>query len=223
MNADLAAYWHLLYILATPGLVDRIHAEIAPYARVTKPESIGSFAEAPRLSLSYEGLSKKCPLLRATYFEAMRLSARPSSTQKLTSDVTISEDGQGLKSSSYILHKGEYLRISHDLHMRDPKYFEDPDTFEPQRFLVQNSDGTQSAEMGTMRPYGSGPSICKGREFAERQCLSFVAGMLAVWDIQPANKKTGWVIPRKKASSTVCRPVHDTRVRIKQRAFEWDK
>lgn len=114
------------------------------------------------------------------------------------------------------------MRVSHDLHMRDPKYFEDPETFNPERFLVQNKDGTQSAEMGTIRPYGSGPSICKGRMLAERQCLALVAGVLVCWDIQPANKKIGWVLPRKESVGAVCRPAYETRVRIRQRVFKWD-
>lgn len=221
MNANMIAYWHLLYILATPGLVDKIRTEVAPYAKVTKPESIGGFTEAPKLALSADGLCKKCPLLKATYFETMRLSTRPSSTRRITADVTISGDTNGPKSPSYILHQGEYVRISHDLHMKDPKYFEHPEKFNPERFLGQNKDGTQSANMGTIRPYGNGMSACNGQTFAERACLSFVSGILACWDIQPASK-AGWVIPKMTLSSTVCRPVNDTRARITERSFKWD-
>ena len=152
----------------------------------------------------------------------MRLSARPSSTRRVVADVTITGETHAASSRSYMLRKGEYVTISHDLHMRDPKYFADPETFSPERFLMQKNNGTQSAEMGTIRPHGAGRSTCKGRIFAERACLALVAGVLVCWNIEPADKKTGWVIPKQERSSAVCRPAHETRVRIKQKTFKWD-
>lgn len=120
------------------------------------------------------------------------------------------------------MRKGEYATLPHDLHMRDSKYFKDPMKFDPERFIVQNEDGSLSTGMGTIRPYGGGYSMCKGRVYAEKECLSLVAGVLSFWDIEPADKKVGWVIPEQIKASAVSRPVHDTRVRIKRRKFEWE-
>jgi hypothetical protein len=50
-----------------------------------------------------------------------------------------------------------------------------------------------------------------------------VAGILALWDIEPADKKKGWVIPALEKTSAVARPVNDTRVRIRRRVFDWEK
>lgn len=202
--------------------MERLRAEVAPYAQVSKPASIGNFSEAPKLTISHEGLSTKCPLLKATYFEAMRLSSQPWSIRQIARDVVISGDKRATDSASFALHKGEYITVPHDLHMKDPKYFKDPEKFIPERFLVEKEDGTVSAEIGTVRPYGGGPSMCKGRIFAERECLSLVAGILVFWDIEPANKKAGWVIPKQKKTSAVSLPVHETRVRIKRRKFDWE-
>jgi cytochrome P450 len=152
----------------------------------------------------------------------MRLSARPSSTRKVAVDITIPGDTDAKDSPSYILHKGDYVTVKHGLHMRDPKYFEDPETFNPERFMVHNEDGTSSVDMGTIRPYGGGQSICKGRIYAERECLALVAGILVCWDIEPTDKKAGWVIPKQKRTGAVCRPVRETRVRIRPRSFTWD-
>jgi hypothetical protein len=65
--------------------------------------------------------------------------------------------------------------------------------------------------------------MCKGRIYAERECLAFVAGILTFWDIEPADKKAGWVIPKQLKMSAVSKPATETRVRIKRRVFEWEK
>jgi cytochrome P450 len=218
----MLVYWQILYILSTPGLVDRLQAEIAPYAAISKPLSVGNISEAPRLTLSYQGLSEKCPLLKATYFEALRLTDQPWSIRKVSQDVVIPGNKKSADPTSFLLHKGEYVTMPHDLHMRDPKYFEEPEKFQPERFLAHSEDGTFKTDMGTMRPYGGGSSMCKGRVLAERECLSFVAGVLAFWDIEPVDKKAGWVIPGQQKTGAVSRPMHDTRARIKRRRFEWE-
>ena len=221
INANLLVYWQLLHILATPGLADRLRTEIAPYARISKPTSIGSISEAPKLVLSPEGLSGKCPLLKSTYFEALRLSAQPWSVRQLASDVVIAGDKTAPDPASYILRKGEYVTVPHGLHMRDPKYFQAPEKFDPDRFVVGNGNNSLSTDIGTIRPYGGGTSMCKGRVFAEKECLALIAGVLVFWDIGPVDKKAGWIIPGQKKTSAVSLPVHDTRVRIKQMPLDW--
>lgn len=125
--------------------------------------------------------------------------------------------------TSYVLRKREYVAMPHDLHMRNPKYFSSPEKFTPERFLVHGENGKLSAEMGSIRPFGGGPSMCKGRVFAEGECMSLVAGVLMYWDIEPADKKAGWVVPEQKKMSAISLPVVETRVRIRRREFEWDE
>ncbi|KAI9646972.1 hypothetical protein NHQ30_004973 [Ciborinia camelliae] len=229
VNATLVVYWHLLYILSTPGLVSKIRAEISPYATVTPGEKIGSFAEAPRLHLSHEDLSKKCPLFKSTYLEAMRLSSQPASIRKIENDITLTNapsntDPVKTSAAIYALHKDEYVTLPHVLHMRDPSYFTSPSTFDPERFLATDETGKISVDPGTIRPYGGGPSMCKGRVYAERECLAFVAGILMYWDIEPVaekgEKKGKWKVPGMVKTSAVCLPDKETRVRIKRKVFD---
>lgn len=63
--------------------------------------------------------------------------------------------------------------------------------------------------------------MCKGRVYAERECLSMVAGILAMYDIEPVNEK-GWVIPGQRKATAITLPLYDTRVRIRRRHFAWD-
>ncbi|KAG4034067.1 hypothetical protein MFRU_003g00430 [Monilinia fructicola] len=228
VNSTLLVYWHLLYILSVPDLVDRIRAEISPYATITPGEKIGSFAEAPHLNISHEDLSKKCPLFKSTYLEALRLSSQPASIRTVEKDITLTnalsnKDAEKTSADIYILHKNEYVTLPHDLHMRDPSYFTSPNTFNPERFLTTDETGKMTASPQTIRPYGGGPSMCKGRVFAERECLAFVAGVLIYWDIEPApekgEKKGKWKIPGMVKTSAVCLPDKDTRVRIKRKVL----
>jgi cytochrome P450 len=222
VNANLVVFWQLLHILATPGLLERLRAEVAPFVQISKPETIGKISEAPKLTINHEGLSKKCLLFRSTYFEALRLNSQPWSIRSIASDIIIPGDKKSPNSVSFIMHEGEYVTIPHNLHMLDPKYFKDPTQFDPERFLVQNEDGSLSTDQGTIRPYGAGPSMCKGRIFAERECLALVAGVLMFWEIEPADKKAGWVIPKQKKTTAVSLPATEVRVRIKRRRFEWE-
>lgn len=224
INASMLVYWQVLYILSTPGLAQRIREETAPYTVVSKPISIGTISEAPKLSISHEELAKNCPLLKATYFEALRLTSQPWSVRYVAHDMSIQGDKKnGTDPASFLLKKGEYVTVPHDLHMRDPAYFRDPETFDPERFLERSENGMLSTHVGTIRPYGGGPSLCPGRIFAERECFALVAGVFAFWDIEPANKKAGWVVPKQKKTAGVSSPVGDTRVVIKRRRFEWEK
>lgn len=144
----------------------------------------------------------------------------PWSVRSVASDITLSTSKTSSSPTSFTIPKGDYITVPHDLHMRDPQYFNDPETFNPERFLVHNSDGSLSTDMGTIRPYGGGPSMCKGRVFAERECLALVAGVLVMWDFQPVSGD--WTIPALKKTSAVSLPEHDTRARVKRRKFEWD-
>ncbi|CAG8984016.1 hypothetical protein HYALB_00002956 [Hymenoscyphus albidus] len=227
INSSLLVYWHLLYILSTPDLLSRLRTEIAPYATVEKPLSIGKISEAPRLSINHEGLAKNCHLFKSTYFEALRLTDQPWSVRKVSNDVVISGDGgeeeeNGENGEKYVMREGEYITMPHDLHMRDPIYFVNPEKFEPERFLERDEEGNGRAEMGSIRPYGGGVSQCKGRGLAERECISLVAGIIAFWDIELVDKKKGWVVPPQVKTTAVARPLFDTRVRIRRRKFEWE-
>jgi len=130
--------------------------------------------------------------------------------------------------TTYIIRKGEYISIPHELHMLDPAYFPDSTTFIPDRFIVtkENKDNEgkrevrKEVEMGTIRPYGGGSGMCKGRIFAERECLALVAGILRMWEIEPVGGK--WEVPEQKKMSAVSAPKRNTRVKIRRRVFEWD-
>ncbi|KAI9841922.1 MAG: hypothetical protein M1837_000308 [Sclerophora amabilis] len=154
------------------------------------------------------------------------------------------------------LQAGGFVTIPHSAHHMDPDYYASPETFIPERFLVPASTATATAtttaagtetktpppssekeqpkmrvDIGSLRPYGGGEGLCKGRNLAERECLAMVAGILALWDFEPvpaANKGTKkkgtekekektWRIPKHQNGNSVFKPVGDLRVRVRRR------
>ncbi|SZF04291.1 unnamed protein product [Blumeria hordei] len=221
-NTNMLVFWFILHVYSSPGLVKSIRDEINLYALVTPGITIGKFSEAPRLSLNPKMLSKSCPQLRAALFETLRLHSKAWSVRAVSEDIEISNNQKELGFAPFHLNKGEYVVIPNSVHMNDPTYYRDPLSFKPERFLTYNDDGSISANVDAIRPFGGGSSACKGQEIAENECLLLVAGVVTYWEIEPANEVSGWVVPNKVGSSYISRPAHDVRVKIKRRKFPWE-
>jgi hypothetical protein len=72
--------------------------------------------------------------------------------------------------------------------------------------------------MRHLNAFGGGHSVCKGRYFAEREVLIFVAGLLNTWDFAPSGK--GWEQPGKHYNGTgTANPKRNVRVRISKRGL----
>ncbi|KAI9785035.1 MAG: hypothetical protein M1839_001232 [Geoglossum umbratile] len=217
-NANSLCFWMILRILATPGLVNCIRAETEPYVQASQPDNVLGLAEPPTLRISLAELRAGCPLLKSCYFETLRLDSAPWSVRHIVKDFTITEDeknGPG-DTRSFALKAGEYLGIPSDVHQSDPRYFPSPELFKADRFLVQKPGGKTEADIGTLRPYGGGVAMCKGKLFAEGEVLAYVAGIITLWDFEPIGAD-GWRIPSHVKASGVTFPKTDIRVRIRRR------
>lgn len=174
-------------------------------------------------------LGDECPLLKACYLETIRLDANIQSNRKIVKDFKFAEsdDAASQGDQSLTMTAGSYIHALHYLHHTDPVYFEDPNTYRPERFLRRVETNEKPGSIGshqttvvdqmTLRPYGSGNSVCIGRVLAERVCLYLVASILHTWDIQPADLATGWVIPGHISMAGVCSPDKDVRAKISLR------
>jgi hypothetical protein len=63
---------------------------------------------------------------------------------------------------------------------------------------------------------GSGVGMCKGRDFALKECLAFTAAIVALWDVEPAGGGQ-WKMPKHRRAAGVYGPSGDTRVWLKRR------
>lgn len=223
-NSPNVVFWHLLRMYASPTLLEEIRKEVAPYVKIVRQESGFAFQEAPKLSIDTEALVKSCPLLKASFYETLRLDSAPLSFRGVTADLTITVSAEDAaiagvaQPRSYELKKGDTVAIPHAVLHTDPKYFANPRDYDPMRFISTDSEtGQRKANVHTIKPFGGGVSGCKGRAFAERKLLAFAAAIITMWDVKPA-QEGGFTIPEHRPSGAAYLPRKDVRVRITQRA-----
>ena len=123
-------------------------------------------------------------------------------------------DGQ----QEHHLKSGTWISAVHAVLQKDSSVYPEPEKFIPDRFLESDKEnGNKVARYGKLRPWGTGPGMCKGRIFAEKEILGIAAAVIALWDIEPVSKV--WKVPAMRPGTGVNRPVHDVRVIIKKRVM----
>ncbi|KAL4868233.1 hypothetical protein BDV12DRAFT_186067 [Aspergillus spectabilis] len=225
-NSPNIVFYHLLRLYAEPSLLEEIRKEIAPFVKVSRPtrEETGfPILEAPRISIDIDKLSDSCELLKATFYETLRLDSAGLSFRQLTADLTLSEMEEEAAradrsaSQSYSLKSGELVVIPHGVLHNDAAIFSNPHQFDPLRFIQTDpSTGQKRAKAETMTPFGGGMPACKGRAFAEKKVLALSAAILSLWQVEPRDGKE-FKIPEHRISSAAFLPKNDIRVRISPR------
>ena len=172
-NANPVVFWLLWHVYSDPELLAEVRHEIDRHVKVISPKSELPIAEPDRLDINMEGLHRSCPLLKASYFETMRLDVQATTYRSVTADFTITESPEDAamvgmsKPRTYKVPKGQYVCVPHSVHQRDGRYFKDPAAFNPKRFYVIDKEKPDeiTVEMGSMHPFGGGPNMCKGKQF----------------------------------------------------------
>jgi cytochrome P450 len=77
--------------------------------------------------------------------------------------------------NGFVIPKGSYVHVSQFLMHRDPRYYADPERFEPERWTAE---GIAARPKFSYFPFGAGGLQCIGESFAWTQAL-LVIGMLA--------------------------------------------
>ncbi|GAB7362374.1 hypothetical protein MBLNU230_g2699t1 [Neophaeotheca triangularis] len=221
-NSNSLIFWMLNHIYADGDLLTAIRAETAPYATPHQPAQEFPIPEPPRLSnLDIDALCAHCPLLKAVYIECLRLDTASWSLRHVQNDfhLTPRDSKPPNTTRPYLLPANSYAHAAHDLHNTDPKAFPDPLEFRPERHIRYDA-GTgamKSAELGTLRPYGGGASMCKGRAFALKECMGFVAAVVAMWEVERKGGGGEWVLPGHRKATGVYGTGEDVRVWVRRR------
>jgi len=111
----------------------------------------------------------RLPVLRAFIMEALRLypPAYALFLRRATCDVAM---------SGFTIRKGDLVQITPYAMHRDPRWFAEPDRFDPARFL--DSEATLPK---AYLPFGNGPRICIGQGFGMMEVCLVVASLLQRW------------------------------------------
>lgn len=114
--------------------------------------------------------------------EALRMWSGPATDRKCVRDYVL-DDGAGWK---FPIETGTCVMIpSYAIH-RDPKYYPNPDRFDPERF---SEERRADINMTMYLPFGAGPRNCIGSRFALMEMKAIVYGLLLNFSIE-RNEKT---------------------------------
>ncbi len=149
-TATAMTWWSGL-IARHPEVAERIHAEVDAVlqGKTPTPDTL-----------------QQLPWLQASLKEAMRLypPAAVLMTRRTIKDVKV---------GSWTLSKGQLIAFTPYVIQRDPRWFESPDEFKPERFLP----GAPDVPRGAWMPFGTGPRVCIGQHFAMLE-MGLIAAML---------------------------------------------
>ena len=121
-----------------------------------------------------EDLPERLPLLRRILEESLRLypPAPRMDRQAVEAD----------RLGDYDVEPGDIVSIWPWLLHRHRKYWDDPDAFDPDRFLPEAKANRHRFQY---LPFGGGPRVCVGARFATAEALVVLAHWLSRWTFAP--------------------------------------
>ena len=109
----------------------------------------------------------------------------------------------------YSVPKGCTITISQWVTHRDPRYFEDPETFKPERWV---DDLEKQLPRGVYIPFGDGPRVCIGKGFALMEAILLLATIAQKFSLNLVPE-----FPIVPQPSITLRPEYGIKVVVKRR------
>lgn len=214
-------FWTITHIFADSELLKEIRKDISKYvksSRRSRQETGFPFEELPRLDMDLDKVLDSCPLLKACYYESVRLHSAGISFRKLEADMTLTESAEdAAQPRTYKLRKGENVIMPHGVYHNDPQRFSNPDQYDPLRFIVTDPvSGAKQASAANLAPFADGLYGSKNNALTERAILAFTAGIVSMWDITSVDE-SGLVVPKNWTTWGTFQPAKDVKVKIKLR------
>ena len=159
--------WLLLYILHNPELETRLQTEIDDVIGRNRPPSL---TDRPRM-----------PYIEATLLEALRIAppAPLGFPHTVPHDVTF---------HGYLIRKNTTVLTNIYAAHRDPKLWDDPTSFRPERFLSEDKKTVKIPKC--FIPFSLGPRSCLGETLAKMELFLFMTSLLQRFKITSADDKT---------------------------------
>ncbi|XP_052537734.1 cytochrome P450 2U1 [Tympanuchus pallidicinctus] len=146
--------WCLLYMSLYPEVQEKVHAEI---------EAVLGRDKVP--SLTHKA---QMPFTEATIMEVQRMTAVvPLSIPRMASETAVLQ--------GYTIPKGSVIVPNLWSVHRDPNIWENPDDFQPTRFLDENG---QIIKKEAFIPFGMGKRVCMGEQLAKMELFLIFASLM---------------------------------------------
>jgi cytochrome P450 len=146
---------------------------------------------------------ERLPYTRATILESLRLDP--------PAWIIGREALEDLEVAGTRIERGEQILMSAYLMQRDPRHFDDPLAFRPERWLT-DPPLERTLPPGVYFPFGGGPRVCIGQHFAMLELLAVLATVLrrVRFDV-PAER------PDERAPSVTMRPIGGMAATVRRR------
>lgn len=156
--------WSILYLLTNPDWQEKVHDEIRAKYGLDKDPDFNDLSDLP--------------LTEATLLETMRCScifpfALPHST---TQDTSV--EGHFIRSGTLVFVN--LWSVSHD-----PKYFPEPEVFNPRRFLNESWTAVDKSQADLFMPFGAGKRRCPGEQLAKLELFLFFTTLVQSCKFEP--------------------------------------
>jgi len=172
-NSIPSVFWMLCHLLRTPKALEACIEEVKGVA--SKKSDKGGCFTLDELN--------EMKLLESCFKEALRMYQNFFATRNVTGDFILNpKEKNGPK---YLIEKGtRIMAYPQTVHM-DPKIFEDPGTFQFDRFLDPTKKALNGKPLSSfLKPFGGGAHLCPGRKFISYEARAFLAMMLLKLDMK---------------------------------------
>ncbi len=157
-----ALTWTLYLLARHPAVAERFYQELD--SQVTGDEATG-LEDLPRL-----------PYTSAVFQEGMRLYPPALAFARRTTEA--------VELGGYLIPKGASVFLSPYITHRNPRYFDDPEEFRPERWL-----GEAPAKFAYF-PFGGGAKMCIGESFAHLEGVLALTNLGRKWQISCSNENS---------------------------------
>lgn len=145
-------------------------------------------------NLTYDVLNNNLPYLDAIVNETSRIYSPSSLTDRICGKrFELPPALPGGK--PYTVEPGDVVWIPIGPILNDAQYFEEPDTFKPERFLGKKVTVNQAPYM----PFGQGPRMCIGNRFALLEMKVVIAHLVRWCNLSPCSRTN---IPMKYSTTS---------------------
>lgn len=135
-------------------------------------------------SLNYENISD-LPYLEAVLAEGFRIYPPVSNLVKIC---TAETELPGIKGHNLKIEKGMVVLIPvYEIH-HNSDYYENPEFFNPDRFMPENGGVKKYEENCMYLAFGAGPRVCIGKKFAKTQLKHALASIVRHFELTVSEK-----------------------------------